>query len=139
VTDAVEHGRLSSERLRELSPVVFAAAGDGDAVARTIVDRLADELADMANAIIRRLHLARRDPDVVLAGGVFEADDARFEARIGAGIHALVPGARVERLRAMPVSGAALLALDRLAADDLSGRVSATARVRAELGAWRPA
>ena len=39
----------------------------GDAVAREIVDRLADELGVMATALIRRLRLGRLDPDVVLA------------------------------------------------------------------------
>lgn len=139
VTDAVEGGRIPSERMRELSPVVFEAAAKGDDVARKIVDRLADELAIMANSIIRRLHLTRTDADVVLAGGVFQAGDDRFEARIAAGIRARAPGARVARLQAMPVTGAALLALDRLAADDPATRASATARARVELGAWRPA
>ena len=35
----------------------------------------------MAGAIIRRLHLARRDPDVVLAGGVFRARRRRRSRR----------------------------------------------------------
>ena len=48
VTNAIEFGRLDDDRLRELSPVVFAAARGGDAVARSIIDRLADEVAAMA-------------------------------------------------------------------------------------------
>ena len=139
VSNAIEHERISHAELRHLSPIVFAAAVDGDVVAREIVGRLADELAIMANAIIRRLHLTRRDPDVVLAGGVFGAADEGFEARIAVGIHALAPRARVSRLGAMPVTGAALLALDRLAVDDPATRAAAVARARAELGAWRPA
>ena len=47
----------------------------------------------MAGAMIRRLHLTRLDADVVLAGGVFRAGDPAFEARIGAGIDAVAPGA----------------------------------------------
>ena len=47
----------------------------------------------MAVAIIRRLHLTRRDPVVVLAGGVFRGRDAAFEARIAAGVHAVAPAA----------------------------------------------
>jgi N-acetylglucosamine kinase-like BadF-type ATPase len=140
VSNAIEHGRITEARLRHLSPVVFAAAADGDAVARGIVDRLADELAVMASAIVRRLDLVRRDPDVVLAGGVFAAEDAAFEARIAAGINAVVPRARVARLTGLPVTGAALLALDRLAStpDGAGDRAGATVRARAELGAWRP-
>ena len=84
----------------------------------------------MATAIIRRLHLTRRDVDVTLAGGVFRADDPVFEARIAAGVHAVAPRARVHRLDAPPVLGAALLGLDRLrdagAADDGGAMRAAT-------------
>jgi N-acetylglucosamine kinase-like BadF-type ATPase len=142
VTNALEHHRLTYEQLRHLSPVIFEAAAEGDPVARAIVERLADELAVMGNAIIRRLGLTRRSVDVVLAGGVFEADDAAFEARIAAGIHDVAPAATVSRLRSLPVAGAALLALDRLWAADpgaeSSARLAAAARAETELRAWRP-
>jgi hypothetical protein len=78
------------------------------------VTRLADELVTMARALIRRLHLARLDPDVVLAGGVFRADDPVFYAAIDAGVAVVAPHARVVRLTAPPVLGAALLGLDRV-------------------------
>lgn len=148
VSNALEHREISHEELRRLSPVVFTAAAEGDAVARSIVDRLADELAVMANAIIRRLGLVRADPDVILAGGVFAASDADFEARIAAGIHDLAPAARVARLRSLPVTGAAVLALDRLGAAASDGATAvppvgdlerARRRARAALEAWRPA
>jgi N-acetylglucosamine kinase-like BadF-type ATPase len=71
VTRAMYDGRMSQRRLEELAPVVFAAAANGDVVSRSIVDRLADELAVMAVAIARRLRVARREVDVVLTGGVF--------------------------------------------------------------------
>ena len=114
VTDAIEHGRLDESRLRELAPVVFATAATGDAVARGILDRMADEVVVMAAAIIRRLHLTRLDVDVTLAGGVFRADDPVFEARIVEGVRAVAPAARVRRSEAPPVLGAALLGLDEL-------------------------
>ena len=99
---------------RELSPVVFAAAAAGDAVARAIVDRLADELTAMAGAMLRRLHLTRLDPDVVLGGGVFRTDEAGFYERLDGSIRGIAPRARLVRLSAPPVAGAALSALDRL-------------------------
>jgi N-acetylglucosamine kinase-like BadF-type ATPase len=132
VTHAIEYGRMRESRIRELSPVVFAAANGGDAVGREILDRLADELAVMANAIIRRLHLTRLDPDVTLAGGVFRAADPVLEARIAAGVMAVAPRARVHRLETAPVLGAALLGLDRLEHDD-DERRAAGHRLRAEL------
>ena len=135
VTYAIEYGRLPQTSLYGLSPVVFATADAGDAVARGILDRLADELATMAVAIIRRLHLTRRDPAVVLAGGVFRAKDAVLEARIATGIHAVAPDAAVRRLDAPPVLGAALLGLDRLPDLTPASRTAAEARLRAEVAA----
>ena len=138
VTRAIEAGRIRTPQLRRLSPVVFGAAAAGDAVARSIVDRLADELAVMTIAIIRQLSLTRRRPEVILAGGVFAADDAAFEGRIATGIHAVAPGAIVKRSDALPVLSAALLALDRLAGLNARERRAAETRLRASLGAWSP-
>jgi hypothetical protein len=75
---------------------------------------VADELATMAVAIARRLGVARRAVEVVLVGGVFRTNDAVFHARVADGIRAAVPGARIARLDAPPVLGAALLALDEV-------------------------
>jgi N-acetylglucosamine kinase-like BadF-type ATPase len=144
LTRAIEAGTIPQSRLRELSPVVFRSAAGGDAVARSILDRQADELIAMAIAIIRRLSLTRRRPDVVLAGGVFGAHDPVFETRIRDGIVDVAPGATVHRATAVPVLGAALLGLDWLARLDGPGRPSskarhaAEARIRASLGTWRP-
>jgi N-acetylglucosamine kinase-like BadF-type ATPase len=113
LTMAIEHGRLHQDRLRELSPIVFDAAVD-DAVARGILDRLADELAMMGVAIIRRLQMIRLDVDVTLAGGVFQAADPAFEARIATGIRVVAHHAKVTRLDVPPVFGAGLLGLDAL-------------------------
>jgi N-acetylglucosamine kinase-like BadF-type ATPase len=115
LTRALYFERLSDRRLSELAPLVFETAAAGDAVARSIVDRLADELVAMARALIRRLRLSRLDPDVVLAGGIFRTDEPGFHARLDAGIRVTAPRARLVRLIAPPVLGAALLGLDRLA------------------------
>ena len=130
VTIALYRGRLDEERLLDLAPDVFVAAGAGDTAARAILDRLADEVAAMAGAAIRRLHLVRRQPPVVLAGGIFRADDPPFLDRIRDGLARVAPGARVVRLAAPPVLGAALLALDRL---DRPDRAASAARLRAAL------
>jgi N-acetylglucosamine kinase-like BadF-type ATPase len=105
---------MSDRRLEELAPLVFEVAGEGDAVARAIVDRLADELAAMAAAIARQLRVASREVDVVLTGGVFRTTDRAFYERLEAGVHEAMPGARIARLRDRPVLGAALLGLDLL-------------------------
>jgi N-acetylglucosamine kinase-like BadF-type ATPase len=137
VTRAIEGGVIAQSRLRELAPVVFRVAQDGDEVARTILDRLADELVIMAGAIVRRLSLVRRRPDVVLAGGVFAAGDVPFESRIREGIRAIAPGADVRRSEALPILGAALLGMDRLEGIGAGERPSVEARLRASLGTWQ--
>jgi N-acetylglucosamine kinase-like BadF-type ATPase len=134
VTHAFYAGRLGDARVGDLAPIVFATAAQGDAVARGIVDRLADELATMAGALARRAGLVRADPDVVLAGGVFRTHDDAFHERLAARITATIPAARLVRLAEPPVAGAALLALDALAGGVVD-EVTAT-RLRAELRAW---
>ncbi len=111
---AIYEERIPARRLEELAPVVFEAAADGDEVARGIADRLADELAVMATAIARRLRVARRDLDVVLSGGVLRTNEPVFHARLVERLRAGIPQARVVRLEAPPVLGAALLGLDEL-------------------------
>jgi N-acetylglucosamine kinase-like BadF-type ATPase len=113
---------------------VFATAAGGDAVARSIIDRLADELATMAIALARRAHIVRRDPEVVLAGSVFRTGDVEFHDRLRASITAAIPAARIERLAAPPVVGAALIGLDRLAGGTVEPAIEA--RARAAFDVW---
>jgi N-acetylglucosamine kinase-like BadF-type ATPase len=138
VTKALYLGRIDESELPFLAPVVFEAAGAGDAVARSIIDRLADELAGMARALIRRLRLAALDPEVVLAGGVFRTDDAAFHERLRAGILAAAPRASIVRLTAPPVLGAALVGLDRLSPAGATAP-DVEARLRSALEAWAAA
>jgi len=128
VMEAMYFGRLRYDRLVELPPLVFAAAADGDAVARSIVDRQADEIATMATAAIRKLRMRDLDVHVVLGGGIFRNDLAAFFERIDDGICAVAPRAHIVVLKAPPVVGAALLGLDRIKAPK-----AAYARVRAAL------
>jgi N-acetylglucosamine kinase-like BadF-type ATPase len=129
LTRALYNGRIAERRMSELSPVVFAAAGAGDAVARGIVDRLADELVAMATALARRARLTRLAVEVVLAGGVFRTVDAPFHERLRAGVERVVPGARLVPLDVPPVAGPALEGLARVGELDAGARE----RVRAAL------
>jgi N-acetylglucosamine kinase-like BadF-type ATPase len=128
VMEAMYVGRLDPDRVVELPPVVFRAATDGDAVARTILDGLADEVVAMAGAAIRRLRVRQLDVEVILGGGVFLGGDGAFLERVERGIAGVAPKAIVRRLAAPPVLGAALLGLDAVHADP-----RAEARVRRAL------
>ncbi len=127
VTVALYRGRLSSERLDGLAPVVVAAAAGGDAVALGIMATLADEVASFAIAAIRRSGLTRQAVPVVLAGGVARGADALLRPLVAARVRAVAPRADVRVLQAPPVLGAALLALDRVRPGDPAARERATA------------
>jgi N-acetylglucosamine kinase-like BadF-type ATPase len=132
VTRTVYEGRIPRRRLEELAPAVFDAAGAGDRVSRELLDRVADELALMASAIGRRLRVTRREVEVVLVGGVFRTTDRGFHDRLTNGIRRALPLARIDRLAAPPVLGAALLGLDDLG---IPLRAAAERRLRREFRA----
>jgi N-acetylglucosamine kinase-like BadF-type ATPase len=135
LTRALYTERIPARRIAELCPVVFGAAGDGDVVARGILIRLADELVAMATALLRRLRMTELDAEVVLGGGVFQATDPAFYARIETGVKVVAPRASIVRLTAPPVLGASLLGLDRLAISG-SAAPAAEARLRKAIADW---
>jgi N-acetylglucosamine kinase-like BadF-type ATPase len=128
VMEAIYVGSLDRHRVLELAPVVFKAAGHGDAVSRELVSSMADEIVATVTAAIRRLRMAGLSFEVVLGGGIFRASDRAWHERIRDGITALAPRAEFVRLDAPPVVGAALLGLD-----EVHARKPAQSRVRDEL------
>lgn len=132
LTEALYRRRIDEDRLRELVPIVFAAAADGDEVADGIVRRLALEIAGFAIAAIHRTGTTRRDVDVVLAGGIARSGDPRLLSRVRERIQAAAPKARIRVLDRPPVVGSALLGLDRLAPRGVTERQVAD-RLRAGL------
>jgi N-acetylglucosamine kinase-like BadF-type ATPase len=118
VAVAIHRGRLHSNDLGGLSPVLARVATGGDPVAAGIIGAFGDEVAVMAGALIRRLRLTRTDVEVVLGGGVLQGSDAALRARIAAGVAATAPAAVVRVLDVPPVYGAAVEALRRAGADD---------------------
>jgi N-acetylglucosamine kinase-like BadF-type ATPase len=126
--EAIHFDRLDERRLEDLAPLVFDAAADGDAVARALVDRQADEVSTMATNAIRRLRMRTLDVPVVLGGGVFRNRFEPFFERIDHGIRAVAPEATITVLTSPPVVGAALLGLDEFDASPAAHR-----RVRSAL------
>lgn len=101
-----------SSLLLELAPVVFSAASAGDAVAWQIVEQLADEVSNMAVALLRRLELTGSDADVVLGGGLLQSGNGMLLDRIQARLLAAAPGITVRVLAIPPVAGALARALE---------------------------
>ncbi|MEP7115488.1 MAG: BadF/BadG/BcrA/BcrD ATPase family protein [Ilumatobacteraceae bacterium] len=122
VAIALHQQQFHVKRLRELAPIVVAAAEDGDLAAIDILDRQADEVQSFVAAAIRRLRLARLDVPVVLGGSIMAAMPPRFLSRIDAGVQRVAPTAHCAVCRDRPVVGAALAALDLAGADAAAHR-----------------
>lgn len=100
---------LSRTEIAAFAPGVSGLAAAGDPVARAILERGAEALAEMVAANHARLHTGER-PEVVITGGV-GTNDVGYRAMIEAAILGRLPGARVRRAILSPVGGAVLLAL----------------------------
>ncbi len=116
VTIGLHLGTIERAAVRLLVPTVFTAAAGGDAVARDLVRRQADEVVTMAATTIRRLGLAGEPVPVVLGGSILSAADPLLSRLISDGLAAAAPRAAARIVGVPPVAGAALLGLDRLAA-----------------------
>jgi N-acetylglucosamine kinase-like BadF-type ATPase len=127
---ALHTGALSSRRVIELSPAVYAAAADGDTEAGLILDRLADEVVAFARAAIVRLGLTDEPLEVLLGGGLMRAAGPELRAAIDAGLAAVGPAIGSRVVDDDPVTGAALLGLD-----DVGAGAEVHERLRRELRA----
>ena len=127
VAIGIHLGTIAAESLHALVPVLFEVCGQGDQVARDLVDRLADEVCIMSLAAIRRLGLTEAAVPVVLGGGVLTARDPVLTTRIAAGLAAGAAGAIMRIVDVPPIAGAALLGLDHVGAP-----ASAQGRLRSQ-------
>ncbi|MFF9284357.1 N-acetylglucosamine kinase [Streptomyces griseosporeus] len=112
--EALHLGDIPLSRRHELTPVLFATAAAGDPVARSLVDRLSDEIVTMAVVALRRLDLLSEETPVLLGGGVLTAGHTQLDDGVHALLAARAPKAVPQVVRQPPVLGAALLGLDHL-------------------------
>ncbi|MBV6697587.1 ATPase [Kitasatospora aureofaciens] len=132
VAEAVHLGHLPTTRLHEIVRVLFAVAGDGDAVALELIDRQADEIVRLAVVALTRLELLDAPAPVVLGGGVLASRQPLLLDNLTARLAEAAPLAEPRVVVAPPVLGAALLGLDHLGAGE-----RAQARLREAYGASR--
>ena len=124
--EAVRYGRIAPGRLGEVAPAVVKTAAAGDAVARRLVDRLAEEVVLMATRALADLALADRPATVLLGGGMLRSGQGLLYEHAVARLAARAPHAVPVPVTAAPVLGAALDALDAAGAPP-----GAAARLRA--------
>jgi N-acetylglucosamine kinase-like BadF-type ATPase len=122
VTIGIHQGAIAEDSLHELTPALFAAAGAGDAVARDLVSRQADEVCAMTLTAMRRLGLAGLATPVVLGGGLLTARDPLLTGWITERIAVAAPAAAVRVVDVPPIAGAALMGLDHTGAGPAAQR-----------------
>ncbi|MBM7173504.1 ATPase [Streptomyces sp. G44] len=114
--EALHLGRIAPARRHELTPVLFTTAAAGDAVARSLVDRMADEVVAMATVALTRLDLLGEETPVLLGGSILAARHPQLDDRVRALLADRAPKATPRVVTARPVLGAALLGLDEAGA-----------------------
>jgi N-acetylglucosamine kinase-like BadF-type ATPase len=114
LTIGIHKGKIDDDELIGLAPVLLRAADEGDPVARTVVNRLAEEISVMAITAMRRLDLLGLATPVVLGGGVITARNPLLMDGITARLADAAPRAQVRVIDVPPVVGAALLGLDHV-------------------------
>ncbi len=97
----------------ESAPIVFAVAAEGDRVALDLVQRAGRELGELALGVSRQIGITDLPFDVVLSGSFFNGSPLIQES-MARTIHAAAPQARLVRLAAPPVVGAALLGMEQV-------------------------
>jgi N-acetylglucosamine kinase-like BadF-type ATPase len=116
VAIGIHKGKIPDDDLNGLAPVLLQVSAAGDEVAQSIVDQLAAEISILAITAMRRLDLTTLGTPVVLGGGVITARDARLLGGIADRLAEAAPDAEMRIIDVPPVVGAALLALDHVAA-----------------------
>jgi N-acetylglucosamine kinase-like BadF-type ATPase len=114
----VHYRRVREQRLGELAPAVVAAAAADDAVARRLVERLAEEIVLLATKALRDLGLAEGPADVVLGGGMLRGGSGFLHDEVLSRLAERAPAVRVVVAADPPVIGATLAALDAVGAPD---------------------
>jgi hypothetical protein len=108
---------------------VLASAAD-DPVARSILDRLADEVVALVRVALKRLDLTATPVEVLLGGGLTRAAGGCLIGAVQERLDEIAPQTTVHATSSPPIVGAALLGLDAIGAGP-----TAKARARAELDA----
>jgi N-acetylglucosamine kinase-like BadF-type ATPase len=127
VTLGIHKGKIADDDLTYLAPLLLRAADEGDPVARSVVNRLADEISIMAVTAMRRLGLTGLATPVVLGGGVMTARNPLLMDGITRQLAEASPRAQLRVIEVPPVAGAALLGLDHVnAAPAAQSRLRAT-------------
>ncbi|GAA2777470.1 N-acetylglucosamine kinase [Saccharopolyspora taberi] len=122
VVEALHFGEIPDADVLGLCPVLFEVAAEGDQVAAGLVERLADEVGQLATVTLRRLGMLAEPAVVVLGGGVLSGAGRRLVPGIHRRCAEVAPKVEIRVAEAAPVVGAGLLGLDRIGAGEEAKR-----------------
>jgi N-acetylglucosamine kinase-like BadF-type ATPase len=94
------------------APLIFQVAAAGDPVACQVITWAGESLADLANGVIRQLHLADQPFEVILVGSLYNGGELLIGPMRQA-ILRLAPRAQLVKLEAPPVVGGVLLGMQQ--------------------------
>jgi glucosamine kinase len=109
---------ISRAELAALAPMVVREAMAGDAAALGIVQRGADDVSELVEAVACKLDMTK--PEVCIVGGLLNTGPLIFDTYQASILHR-VPTARVKTAEQPPVMGAAILALELAGAHNVPG------------------
>jgi len=133
LTRKLYRGEFHSAQRLSLAPLAFQAAARGDRVAAEIVQRIGEEAAISAAAVLRRLNLLDRPAEVVLIGGLFKGEGPLLMQALRSRLAEEAPLAVPVLLQHEPVVGAVLLAMDQLGLDTGPALMTRVFKSEAEL------
>lgn len=107
---AIYAGEIDRPAIAQLSHLVVAASAAGDQVARSILNRGGQELAEAALAVLGKLGMLEETTKVSTVGGVFQAGDAILEP-FASHLLGAAPHVQIRQPIYPPVLGSVLLAL----------------------------
>ncbi|MFL5736672.1 MAG: BadF/BadG/BcrA/BcrD ATPase family protein [Actinomycetota bacterium] len=113
VEELLEVVSREQDDLPYVASEVLAVAEDGDPVAQEIVKRAGRELGANAALVARHLGMEETPFELVVAGGLFQADTQLLVEPLFDAVRNVARRARVVRLSTPPVVGAVALALER--------------------------
>jgi N-acetylglucosamine kinase-like BadF-type ATPase len=99
-------------RNRELAPLVFEVALDGDPVAQEIVVHTGAEIGHVAGSLLRRMEMHHDACEVVTGGSIFKGAGPLLMDAANLALHRLAPLAFFTHAKVEPVVGALLLAYE---------------------------
>ncbi|MBN1964761.1 MAG: ATPase [Anaerolineae bacterium] len=113
LAERLVQNQITHWQIAALTPLVFAAAARGDAVARGLIREQGREIGTAILAILRRLDLLDVSCQAVLGGSVFYGEGTLLMRTVRRAVRPFAPLVEIKRLDMRPVVGAALLAADR--------------------------